>query len=251
MREWDTGKYSVRPKVGEKLLCQRAMKCHDPIVARHLFKLDRFCEEVLLKPLEGGLKMEGIHFEHQCVRLGMNQEGGSDLSLTIQKAGRSTLSEGKSFDIMGDHVVKKFDAVSTLDTQKGAREFSQNSDRLTSCANFSLNLIHGSDYSMGTHDEPERIERVGETALRILWSDGHESLYTWPFLRTSCPCAACKEGVLLETDPTVKPLELKPVGRYAMAIRWSDGHTTGIFSHELLRSICPCEECHPSQFTEG
>jgi DUF971 family protein len=49
----------------------------------------------------------------------------------------------------------------------------------------------------------------------------------------------------------VKPAEIKPVGRYAMAIRWSDGHATGIYSHEYLRSICRCENCRPNQMTEG
>ena len=99
-------------------------------------------------------------------------------------------------------------------------------------------------------DEPQRIERVGEGALRILWSDGHESLFPWNLLRTHCPCAACREAPP-PPDPAVKPLDLQPVGRYALMIRWSDGHTTGIFSHEYLRSICPCEDCSPTQFTEG
>ena len=99
--------------------------------------------------------------------------------------------------------------------------------------------------------EPARIERIGETALRICWSDGHESIYAWSLLRVSCPCAACREGPVPRTDPDVKPLEILPVGRYAVTIRWSDGHATGIFSHEFLRSICPCEACQPQQFTEG
>ncbi|MBI3615456.1 MAG: DUF971 domain-containing protein [Candidatus Omnitrophica bacterium] len=99
--------------------------------------------------------------------------------------------------------------------------------------------------------DPERIERLGETALKIRWIDGHESLYSWSYLRASCPCAACREGIPSRPDSSVKPLELQPVGRYALSIRWSDGHTTGIYSHELLRSLCPCEECKPGQFTEG
>lgn len=98
--------------------------------------------------------------------------------------------------------------------------------------------------------EPKRVERVGETGLDVRWDDGHESLFTWALLRASCPCAACREQPPAP-DPAVKALEVKPVGRYAMAIRWSDGHATGIFSHEYLRSLCPCEACRPEQFTEG
>jgi DUF971 family protein len=29
------------------------------------------------------------------------------------------------------------------------------------------------------------------------------------------------------------------VGNYAMKIEWSDGHDSGIYSFEYLRSICP------------
>ncbi|MBI3318535.1 MAG: DUF971 domain-containing protein [Candidatus Omnitrophica bacterium] len=97
---------------------------------------------------------------------------------------------------------------------------------------------------------PQRIERFGENSLKILWADGHESLYTWGALRAACPCAAClPSGEAV--GPEVRPLSIQPVGRYALNIRWSDGHTTGIFSYEFLRSLCSCEACRPGQFTEG
>ena len=99
--------------------------------------------------------------------------------------------------------------------------------------------------------DPERIERLGSGALKVRWRDGHESVYPWRLLRSSCPCAACRHGAAPKPDPGITPLEIAPVGRYAIAIRWSDGHATGIFSHELLRSLCPCEECSPRQMTEG
>ena len=97
--------------------------------------------------------------------------------------------------------------------------------------------------------EPNRIERLGDQALKVVWGDGHESLYAWEFLRVSCPCAVCREAAPVVSG--VLPAEIKPVGRYAMAIRWSDGHATGIYSHEYLRSICRCESCVPNQMTEG
>ena len=105
---------------------------------------------------------------------------------------------------------------------------------------------------------PERVERVGETALKVLWRDGHESLYGFDLLRAACPCALCRqlpgqagEKAAPPKGPAVKPVQIQPVGRYAMTIQWGDGHTTGIFSHEYLRSLCPCEGCKPEQFTEG
>ncbi len=99
--------------------------------------------------------------------------------------------------------------------------------------------------------EPERIERLGETGLKIRWSDGHESLYTWSALRQACPCAMCRQGEPPKPDPAVKPSDLQAVGRYALTVRWSDGHSTGIYSHEYLRSLCSCEACRPTEFTEG
>jgi DUF971 family protein len=53
------------------------------------------------------------------------------------------------------------------------------------------------------------------------------------------------------TDPKVSALEITPVGRYAAQIRWDDGHATGIYSFEFLRSNCQCEACVPKQVTEG
>jgi DUF971 family protein len=43
----------------------------------------------------------------------------------------------------------------------------------------------------------------------------------------------------------VYPLEIRYVGRYALHFAWSDGHATGIYPFELLRSICPCGACAP------
>jgi DUF971 family protein len=35
----------------------------------------------------------------------------------------------------------------------------------------------------------------------------------------------------------IKPVRLMSVGRYAMAIHWSDGHKTGIYSFDYLKKI--------------
>ena len=37
--------------------------------------------------------------------------------------------------------------------------------------------------------------------------------------------------------------EVALVGRYAISIRWSDGHGTGIYSFQQLREWCQCPEC--------
>ena len=43
--------------------------------------------------------------------------------------------------------------------------------------------------------------------------------------------------------PTLKMLKPEPVGNYAIRINWSDGHSSGIYSYDHLRAICPCSEC--------
>ncbi len=41
----------------------------------------------------------------------------------------------------------------------------------------------------------------------------------------------------------LKPNRAELVGRYALQIFWSDGHSTGIYSFHYLRELCPCGEC--------
>jgi DUF971 family protein len=45
----------------------------------------------------------------------------------------------------------------------------------------------------------------------------------------------------------VSPLAIEPVGNYAVAFQWSDGHATGIYRFDFLRQICPCGECAASR----
>lgn len=37
-------------------------------------------------------------------------------------------------------------------------------------------------------------------------------------------------------EQQARVVEFSPVGRYALSFRWNDGHTTGIYSYEFLRS---------------
>jgi len=41
----------------------------------------------------------------------------------------------------------------------------------------------------------------------------------------------------------VQVKEVSPVGRYAITFVWSDGHDSGIYAFDHLRSICPCVSC--------
>ncbi len=83
--------------------------------------------------------------------------------------------------------------------------------------------------------------------LGIVWEDGHESYFPGHYLRCACPCAMCVDEmsgrkVLRNTEvpETVQAVKLEPTGNYALRIDWSDGHSTGIYTYERLRELCPC-----------
>tara|TARA_B100000686_G_C15871420_1_gene516606 strand:+ start:207 stop:524 length:318 start_codon:yes stop_codon:yes gene_type:complete len=97
---------------------------------------------------------------------------------------------------------------------------------------------------------PKSIRQLDETTLGISWSDGHESNYSVKNLRESCPCAHCIDewsGKKLIAPGTIteaiRPRNLKAVGLYAIQFDWSDGHDTGLYTHELLRQLCECSDC--------
>jgi DUF971 family protein len=109
--------------------------------------------------------------------------------------------------------------------------------------------------------------------IDILWADNHSSHYDFAYLREECPCAMCNDerqkkaaghqkdmqlkkenASLAAAPPPSSPLlpMFKPrltakaahaVGNYALQIDFNDGHATGIFSFDFLRTICPCQEC--------
>jgi DUF971 family protein len=77
--------------------------------------------------------------------------------------------------------------------------------------------------------------------LRLVWQDGTERTFAAFDLRVACPCAECVDELSGrrtldpgKVDPEVRALEVGRVGRYALQIRWSDGHQTGIYAYEKL-----------------
>jgi ATP-binding protein involved in chromosome partitioning len=97
---------------------------------------------------------------------------------------------------------------------------------------------------------PQKMAQAGPKELSITWNDGHESVYPVRLLRLSCKCAHCVEEMSGKPmlDPStvseaVEPTVINPVGRYAIHIAWSDGHTSGIYTYEHLRGLCACPSC--------
>jgi ATP-binding protein involved in chromosome partitioning len=91
---------------------------------------------------------------------------------------------------------------------------------------------------------PREIRQPSRQKLVVKWSDDKEtSLDAWQ-LRVHCPCAHCVDEMTgaRRFDPAsipkdVWPTSLSPVGRYALNFVWSDGHSSGIYTFELLRSL--------------
>lgn len=91
--------------------------------------------------------------------------------------------------------------------------------------------------------------------LVIAWHDSHESTFPLPRLRKICPCALCKSErenenpLKLFKDGSFKNfmiLKIEPIGRYALKMTWADGHSSGIYSYDMLRQLCSCLHCKKS-----
>jgi DUF971 family protein len=112
-----------------------------------------------------------------------------------------------------------------------------------------------------------RVHKTEGTGIEIDWRDGHHSAWNFAWLRNACPCATCHEerehagrapGVpkpkpatlLPMYEAPVRPIEVTPVGKYALRFKWNDGHETGIYSWDYLRRVCQCAECVPVSVTK-
>ena len=85
---------------------------------------------------------------------------------------------------------------------------------------------------------------VDDFGLNISWADGQNSKIDARSIRLSCPCASCVDEItgkmILKSEDVsmnIKVLGVKPVGRYGIAINFSDGHGTGIFKFEKLKKM--------------
>lgn len=102
---------------------------------------------------------------------------------------------------------------------------------------------------------PLSLNKTDNRELHIVWSDGREQVLGYRVLRDGCQCANCGEkrkADLLDranADPTSLPVlsdnqlqpldivKMEPAGNYAYSIEFSDGHTSGLFTFDLIRSL--------------
>ncbi len=85
--------------------------------------------------------------------------------------------------------------------------------------------------------------------VMIDWPDGHHSEYDLATLREACPCAECNayrnnpDPLRVRPAASTQMQDLRYVGNYAIQFVWSDGHSFGIYTWDMLRRMCNCPIC--------
>src|SRR4051794_20753021 len=103
---------------------------------------------------------------------------------------------------------------------------------------------------------PTHLDLKKDRGLTVQWADGSTSYYSIAYLRKMSPSADMRQlrDEMARNPLTVLPpgstaarggpitaLEATLVGNYAIKIRFSDGHDTGIYSWAYLREIDPAD----------
>jgi DUF971 family protein len=100
-------------------------------------------------------------------------------------------------------------------------------------------------------DVPVRIDiKTDASEMEIEWGNGDIHQLSLEGVRSFCPCALCvanrdSQGqkselhVLSSNEEavTAKVEGVTSVGRYAIQIKWADGHDTGIYTFDYLKSL--------------
>lgn len=102
-------------------------------------------------------------------------------------------------------------------------------------------------------EPPRELDLKKDEGLRVVWADGRETFYPVVHLRRMSPSADMR-GLReqIRSNPlTVLPpsaarrpgplviVDAEMVGNYAIRLRFSDGHSTGIYSWGYLWEIDP------------
>ncbi len=113
------------------------------------------------------------------------------------------------------------------------------------------------EYIMQTVDSAMRAlgkRSILQTEIPQIQFDDKEVTLTWPDgtryqisnreLRLSCRCALCAneltgEKIFSEKNllPNIAAKQIAPLGNYALSIAWNDGHASGIYPYETIKSL--------------
>ena len=88
--------------------------------------------------------------------------------------------------------------------------------------------------------QPTAVDAQAES-VEIKWSDDVVHQIDNVTMRLACPCATCndqrlKDGIPVP-DAEIRIMRMFPIGGYALGFEWSDGHSTGFYSYQLLREL--------------
>ncbi len=95
-------------------------------------------------------------------------------------------------------------------------------------------------------DTPPSTIRAHQTeqALELAWEGEPSTRVPYRHIRAECPCASCKDewtgARILDPDsirPDLKLEGMEAVGNYAVRLSWNDGHSSGLFTWEVLRRL--------------
>jgi ATP-binding protein involved in chromosome partitioning len=93
--------------------------------------------------------------------------------------------------------------------------------------------------------EPEKMQVFQDTGkVDILWKDQSTTTVDPYTLRIHCPCASCVDELTGKRilDPSKVSLDIKilgarNIGRYGLAVNFSDGHNTGIYKFKNVKAL--------------
>lgn len=92
---------------------------------------------------------------------------------------------------------------------------------------------------------PKNIKvHMEERVIELVWSDAEIARLPFRVVRQNCRCAVCVDELTGKQllDPETVPSDLGLIdislcGNYALRVRWSDTHDSGLFTWNHLRAI--------------
>ena len=106
-------------------------------------------------------------------------------------------------------------------------------------------LTQGAESTRTEVAEPTQVQIKNDgKALHLTWPEGFHTELSALALRAQCPCASCVDENTgkrtLDESRIPKEIQItqnRTVGRYALALNFSDGHRTGIYSYLRLKKM--------------
>ncbi len=102
---------------------------------------------------------------------------------------------------------------------------------------------------------PARLEfNAASATLSIAFDDGYAATIPFELLRVESPSAETRGHSAADRPPppagkrSVKVIGADPVGRYAVRIRFDDGHDTGLYTWDWLRELAEQQDQRTSDY---